>query len=433
LGIAVVVVRSQRSRIRTNPIDGRRGAVLTLADQLVSSASNFALGVLVARAGGASALGAFGIAFLVWLAVLGANRALVCEPMTVVGSTGSDTDPSEGCLASLVLGLAVAVPLAAVAAVLLLVGFNPAIALLALAPWIPSLLVQDYYRSMSFRLQQPDQALISDVLFTVAQGAVTAALLALHVTNVSAFLASWGLGATVGAWKGIALSGLRKPLRRGAVHFRELWPQSRWFLGEFATAFTAVQGYLLLLPLLLGTAEFGQYRAGASLIGPVIVIFVAGGNVGLPGCVRRLRDEGIRGLDKYTVRLTAAVVLLTVPYCAAVAVFAAPILRLVYGEPFTGAATVTQLIALDYAITTVGFGCNAALKATNQMKRLWATRAVIAVVSLITTIVLVNSFGLVGAGWASVVAGGAYAAGVMFGYQRMRKIPLTDTSEGRHC
>lgn len=428
----MVAVRSQQGRIRTNPIDGRRGAALTLADQLVSSASNFALGVLVARAGGANALGAFGIAFLVWLAVLGANRALVCEPMTVVASPGRDADPSEGCLASLVVGLAVAVPLAAVAGALLFSGFHPAIALLALAPWLPSLLVQDYYRSMSFRLQRPDHALISDVVFTVAQGVVTAALLALHVTSVSAFLAAWGFGATVGAWKGIALSGLRKPLRRGAAQFRGLWRQSRWFLAEFATAFIAVQGYLWLLPALLGTAEFGQYRAGASLIGPVIVIFVAGGNVGLPGCVRRLRDEGISGLDKYTLWLTATVVLLTILYCGAVSVFAAPILRLVYGEPFTVAAVITQLIALDYAVAAVGFGCNQALKATNQMRRLWAMRLACAIISITATIVLVKSFGLIGAGWASVVAACAYAVGVILSYQRMRKCMLPSAPEEGH-
>ncbi|MGH3828882.1 MAG: polysaccharide biosynthesis C-terminal domain-containing protein [Pseudonocardiaceae bacterium] len=341
--------------------------------------------------------------------------------MTVVASAGGDADPREGCLASLVLGLAVAVPLAAGAGMLLLAGFDPAVALLALAPWIPSLLVQDYYRSMSFRLQRPDRALISDVLFTLTQGAVTAALLALHMTTVSAFLASWGLGATVGAWNGIALSGLRKPLRRGAAHLRGLWRQSRWFLAEFGTGFIAIQGYLLLVPALVGTAEFGQYRAGVSLIGPVVVIFVAGGNIGLPGCVQGLRDEGISGLDKYTLRLTAAVVLLTVLYCGAVSVFAAPILRLVYGEPFTDATVVTQLIALNYVIMGVGFGCNQALKATNQMKRLWVMQVACAIVSITTTLVLVSSFGLIGAGWASVVAGCVHAVGVILGYQRMRK------------
>lgn len=399
----------------------------------MSSTSNFALGVLIARAGGANALGAFGIAFLVWLAVVGVNRALVSEPMTVVGgSTDTEIDPSKGCLASLVLGLAVGAALAAAAGGLLLAGFTPAVALLALAPWIPSLLVQDYCRSMSFRMQRADHALISDVLSAVALGAAMSGLLMFDVTNVSAFLASWGTGATVGALGAIVLSGLRLRWRGGAQCLRDLWPHSRWFLAEFASAFTAVQGYLFLLPVLLSTAEFGQYRAGASLIGPVIVIFVAGGNVGLPGCVRRFSHEGIRGLDKYTWRLTAAVVLLTVPYCAAVAVFAAPILGLVYGDSFTGAAVITQLTALDYAIAALGFGCNAALKATNQMKRLWVMRAASAVVSVIMTIILVKFFGLVGAGWASIVATVGYTAGVIIGYQQMHKLPVPGTPRGAH-
>src|SRR6476620_9115747 len=91
-------------------IGGGRGAALTVADQMISSASNFMLGVIIARAGGAEALGTFGVAFLVWLGVVGANRALVTETMTVTGST----DPRgaqilEGLLATLVLAVAVAI------------------------------------------------------------------------------------------------------------------------------------------------------------------------------------------------------------------------------------------------------------------------------------------------------------------------------------
>jgi arginine exporter protein ArgO len=97
--MSVVTAIRQRHR-------GGRGAVLTLADQLVSSVSNFALGVLIARAGGADALGTFGIAFLVWVAVMGANRALVAEPMTVAGSTeDSDAQLGEGLSATLVMRL----------------------------------------------------------------------------------------------------------------------------------------------------------------------------------------------------------------------------------------------------------------------------------------------------------------------------------------
>lgn len=414
--------------VRPRRIRDGRGAVLTLADQLVSSASNFIVGVLIARAGGADALGAFGIAFLLWLVVLGINRALVTEPMIVGGSMdSSNAELREGLLASLMLGVGGAGLLAVAGIIMGLAGLNP-VAALALAPWIPSLLVQDYCRSMAFRLQRPSRALVSDVVFAVVQGTATLGLFMLHVGSVSAFLASWGIGASAGALVGLGQAHIRVTGRGGIAHLRALWPRSRWFLAEFGTAFPSSQGYLLLLPVLLGTAEFGMFRAGASLIGPVVVIFLAGGNAGLPECVRRLRQDGMPGLAAYTPWLTAAVVALTALYCGIVAFLAVPLLRLTYGENFTGAAIITQLVAAYYIIVAIGFGFGVALKAAGQMRQLWAMRAVSAVVSITGLIVLANLFGLTGAGLAAVAPGAVHTVGVTVAYRRLRKRMLVGAS-----
>jgi O-antigen/teichoic acid export membrane protein len=400
--------------------DQGRNAVLTLTDQFVSSATNFAIGVLVARAGGADALGAFGIAFLIWLAVLALSRALISEPMTVGDATGSgDFQLREGMLATLLLGAGVAVCLAAAGGLLILAGAS-GVAVLALAPWIPGLLLQDYWRGMAFRLQRPARALTSDVVFAVAQGSSTLALFALDVHSVAAFIASWGIGATAGALVGLFQSRVRVSGRGGLTHLRSLWARSRWFLAESGTAFLSDQGYLLLLPLVLGTAQFGVYRAGASLVGPAVIIFLAGGNAGLPECVRRLRQHGMPGLLAYIPRLSAAVLGLTTVYCVLVAILARPMLRLAYGAEFADAAVITQLVAAQYVLFAIGFGCGVALKAAGQMRRLWAMRTVGALISITAVLVLASSLRLAGAGLAGVVAGAAYTVGIMVIFQRMR-------------
>ena len=410
-------------------IRGRSGAVLTLLDQLISSASNFMLGVVIARAGGADALGTFGVAFLIWLAVVGTNRALVTEPMTVTGSTDSrQAQLPEGLLATLVLGVGVAALLGISGVVLQLAGIDT-VALLALAVCIPSLLAHDYCRSAAFRLQRPDRALLSDGGFALVQGAVTGALFALGVGSTAAFIAAWGVGATIGAVLEMTLAGIHLTARGGVAQLRALWPRSRWFLAEFGTAFPADQGYLLLLPILLDTSQFGLYRAGAGLIGPIVVVFVAGGNVGLPESVRRLRQDGVPGLAAYAPRLTAAVAAITVLYCGVVAVFAEPLLRLTYGEEFTAAVSITRLIAGQYVILALCFGFHQVVKAAGRMRQLWATRAVSAAVSITAVIVLASEFGLTGAGLASLVTGGAYTTGIAIAYLRMRRDGLVAASE----
>lgn len=392
-----------------------RRAGLTLADQLVSSASNFLLGVLIARAGGADGLGTFGVAFLVWLGVVGANRALISEPMTV---DDVDGHLSEGLSATLVIGVTAAVALGTVGAGVRLAG-GASVALIAVAFWIPALLAQDYCRSMAFRLRRPGYALASDSAFAAVQVAVSFGLYLAGVRSAAAFVVAWGLGAAVGALVGMVLLGIRPAARGGIVHLRGLWMRSRWFLAEFGTAFPADQGYLLLLPVLLGTEQFGFYRAGTGLIGPVVVVLIAGGNVGLPESVRRFRDGGSAALASYARSLTFVVAVVTVIYCAVVAVFAESLLLVVYGPEFVDAATITRLIAVQYVLMALSFGFGQAVKAAGRMRQLWLGRAFSAVLSVVAVVVLSAEFGLLGAGVASVTAGLAYSLGVAIVYYRM--------------
>ncbi len=242
------------------------------------------------------------------------------------------------------------------------------------------------------------------------------------------------MGATLGAAVGLATCIMRANACRGGVaHLRGLWTRSRWFLAEFGTSFVAGQGYLLLLPILLSTAEFGLYRAGASLIGPIIVLFRAGTGVGLPECVRRLRRDGIPGLAFYAPRFTAVMVLLAVAYCGTLALLAVPVLRLTYGAPFTDAAVITLLVAITYVIAACHLGYSVALKAAEQLKLLWSLRALSATVSIIAVVVLVNAFGLVGAGWASIVTASTYVVGVLIAYRRMyRRQAISASGQSEH-
>ncbi|MDQ4102496.1 MAG: hypothetical protein M3186_01810 [Actinomycetota bacterium] len=152
-----------------------------------------------------------------------------------------------------------------------------------------------------------------------------------------------------------------------------------------------------------------------------MVIFIAGGNVALPECVRRFRQDGMPGIAAYMPRLTTAVVSLTVLYCGGMAILAVPLLRFAYGEQFIGAAVITQLVAAQYVIAAFGSGFGVALKAAGQMKQLWALRATIAVVSITGMIVFVNLFGPIGAGLAGIATATTNIVGVTVTYRRLRK------------
>ena len=91
---------SSATASRTNAGSGVRRLGWGLADQALSSLTNFALAVLVARTVGTAELGAFGLAFTTYTITLGATRALCSEPLTVRYSATGEAEWREGASAA---------------------------------------------------------------------------------------------------------------------------------------------------------------------------------------------------------------------------------------------------------------------------------------------------------------------------------------------
>ena len=99
-------------RRRLARLAGNRDLVLTATDQILSSTSNFVLGVLIGRLAGPGAFGAYILAFTVWLVVVGVHRALVAEPIVISRALDGDRQSvlRRGLEADLLLAVASAWP-----------------------------------------------------------------------------------------------------------------------------------------------------------------------------------------------------------------------------------------------------------------------------------------------------------------------------------
>ena len=142
---------STASALRTDAGGGVRRLGWGLADQALSSLTNFALAILVARTVSTSALGAFGLAFTTYTITLGATRALCSEPLTVRHSATGEREWREGASAAtgvaLVLG-AIAGVLCVGASFLFDGTLRPSLIVLGIS--MPGLIVQDTWRSAFF-------------------------------------------------------------------------------------------------------------------------------------------------------------------------------------------------------------------------------------------------------------------------------------------
>jgi len=397
--------------------------MVTAADQIISSGSNFVIGVLVGSIAGARAFGAYMIAFTVWLVVVGAHRALLTEPLVItMGDPTGSRELGYGVHSEMVLGVVLGGASASIGAVLYAVGSRPiATALLMLAPLLPALLLQDYWRAMAFACHRPDRALLNDSVFVAFQIIAIGGVVAAGRRTAPWFILAWGIGALAGAVVGFRQFRVAPHLRGGLGLLRSLWPVSRWQLADFATNFSADQLYLVVVVVTLGELQYGGLKAALSLMGPATVILLSGGNIGLPGAARALRQGGIDELVRFARRLTIGVASCIIAVGLVVFFFGNWALGHVYRKAdFRQFGYLSRYVAVQYSVSVFAFGAGIALRVARQTRRLWFARLAVTVLSLTTVLVLSRRYGLRGAGWAGVLTGVFNAVAVVMVFRQYR-------------
>lgn len=403
-------------------LKGRAG--LTLADQAFSSASNFLVGLFVARLAGPRQFGAFALAFAVWLAIAGLHRGLISDPLLISGPDqgGEKSMLSGGLAAELLLGVSAGALVALIGVLLIASGASTlGVGLVSLAPWLPVLLAQDYWRWVAFKRGQPAKALANDVVYTVIQVAVLLTAAWAGHRSASIALGAWGVGAACGAALGVQQFRVRLALTGGWNYLRQSWPMGRWLAADFATAYGANQAYQFAVAAILGPVGIGALRAALNLMGPTHVLLYASGSLGLPESVKELQRSGPRGLDRVVRLVSIAAAAGVGAYALAVGILGGRLMAWVYGPAFAPFGALVALAALQHVIAATAWGPNLGLKAARQTRSLFAVRVVTSCVSISSVVVLANSFGIVGAAWGAVVTVAANVSAAWFTYLRWRR------------
>jgi O-antigen/teichoic acid export membrane protein len=406
----------------TSSSGARRKLMLTLLDQCVSSGSNFATGLVVVTLLNREGFGAYSLALSVWLFSVGLHRAMVTEPTMLLGHRADSSFVRRGVAAELLIAACLSTISALAGAGLIVAGSSGdsratqvGWGLVVLAVAIPPMLLQDYWRGIAFHVGRPDLALVNDSIFAAIQLTVLAVMWWRDAASVPIALSAWGLGAAGGslfAWRrfGAVASG-------AVATLRITWGQGRWLLADFVSTFCADQAYLLAAAALLREADYGGARSAFVLIGPVVVIMIAGGNIGLPMATRRYQADGDAGLRAAARQLSLAVGGAVTLYGIAVFALAPMLLRALNVDEADSYVGVARLAALQYVVVASVFGLNVAVKVTHRSRALWKIRLVVAAVTVAAIIPLTNAFGVNGVGWAAVLSGIGFAVGIVYAWR----------------
>jgi O-antigen/teichoic acid export membrane protein len=296
---------------------GRGRIVWTFADQALSSLTNAALAIVVARTVTDGDFGAFALAVLTYGFIVGLVRTFVGEPFVVRFTAVGDAERRRGTAhatgAALSFGLLAAVGCLAAAA---LVGGLTAATLTALALSLPGLMLQDTWRHLFFAAGRPAAATINDLVWTVLQFGLLGVLLAGGSDSLFLITLAWGVSASVAAAVGYLQTGIAPSPRATVSWVRETRDISvRLGLG-YAINMGAINLVTYVIGGIVGLAAVGALRAAQTVLGPLNLLFAGFNSFILPMLSRaaaageRLRRTAILGSAALAVVSSAWIALL---------------------------------------------------------------------------------------------------------------------------
>jgi O-antigen/teichoic acid export membrane protein len=315
------------------------------------SGTNFITMLLLARALIPSDFGLFTVVYSGLLFANGLQGALICVPHNVLGVALQGNDYARYTTSTAVSQLLAS---AAVALLALVSGvfahaaaWGVAPLLVALAPSIVAWQLREFVRRVLYTEGRVASAFANDIIGYGGQTVVIAILWARDTLTGPAALYALttmsALAAGLGGWQ--LRASLKGHVDRAAV--RQNWRFGKWLAGaEILEWLSSVYMYQYLTAIILGPAATGMLKGAQIVLGPTRILALALDTVLPTRLARTLAQSGKQGLHAQLKATLLFVVPPIASYCLLVAVLASPLLRLLYGDRYAGAAGVLRLYAV---------------------------------------------------------------------------------------
>jgi O-antigen/teichoic acid export membrane protein len=372
---------------------------------MLSSATNFLLGVLVAGTVDAAAFGAFGLAYAIYTLALGAARALALEPLTVRFSAVSVDQWRSGVAdaagTSIVFGTVIGVVSLGVATV---AGgpLNATLTVLGIA--LPGLLLQDAWRFSFFAANRGARAFWNDFVWAVVLFPGAAVLLSRGEASMPALMGIWAIAGWTAAFVGLAQSRIVPRPDRTLSWLREQCHLAFRFLAEFVVSSGTAQLAIFLIAGLTTLADVGHLKAGQMILGPLNILFMGAGLVAVAEASRFLAQSP-KKMEEAVHIVSAVLALGTVAWTIAALLLPSSVGEAVMGSNWVGGRGVFLPLALGTTGVALSYGPVTGLRALAAARSSLRARIFDAVTTLVMSVVGAVVAGAVGAAWGYAVSG----------------------------
>lgn len=371
--------------------DRRLARLFALADQGFQGLGSIVASAILGRSLPPDQFGAVGVAIGAYYVVAGFHRSAITLPyITEHREPGETVDDrlyhSDWWWLNVAAALALAIALVAVAAVIGLA--LPAQRWLA-APLMlgaaitPPLLAADFVRRWFYKQERAWLAALVSALFFVAL--IAGALIAAHIhPDARAGAAAWGLAAAAATLP--ALLVLRPTAPAAARAWQRFVPHGRfagWLSANiFPYTVYSTATVVILIGALLGPAAAAVFTAARTLTNPAVSIVSAIDSTDKPRAAAALANHGTPGLRRAIGNTRRTLIVLTGGYLAAVALFAHPLIALVFHGQYSGVERDVQLLCVAFFLFCLNQPSETLLIVLRASRTMFVTRAATALVTL---------------------------------------------------
>ena len=367
----LAALESRRARARTSiqamlgksaVLAGRHQGFLTLCDQGVVSATNFATGVVVGRVCGKAELGAYTLAWTLMALATGISATLTTTPYTVFGPQlnrrrrsrylGSILVHQSVLSMMFVLAIVVGAVLGSWRGWLSNSIFR---VMMTTAGVIVFFSLREFVRGVSFAELRISWALSVDIIACLIQAAGMFVLFHFGALTASRTLALLGISSAVaaGAWLALHRGAFRPDTRLFVRDLARNWHFAKWVFGSGIVSQIARYMYPWLLVAFHGTSVTGTWAACTSIVAMGNPVLLGLGNYIFPKISTVYAVSGIAAMKRYVHRSSLLFAVLLLPVVLVLAGFGEPILTGVYGNAYAGAAGILLLLAATLLVNAL--------------------------------------------------------------------------------
>jgi hypothetical protein len=297
---------STATTVRAVALRRARRVFWGLADQGISSLTNFALSVVVVASTEPTSFGAFSVVFASYLVALGLARGLVSTPLAIRYSAVPHPEWKSGAAAA--GGAALVVGVCATAACALAWGFfdgTLARCIAVLAVGFPGLLLQDTWRYGFFAERRGSRAFANDGLWAILMFPALAVGASAGSLSVEWMIAIWSGSATLAALFGCGQAGLLPQPKLAFQWFRQHGDLGVRYAAESLATTGAAQITFFAIGAVAGLYGLAEVRGTLVLLGPLNILLLGVMVMGVPEAVRLIQRSPDRVFEYASMLATA--------------------------------------------------------------------------------------------------------------------------------